>query len=90
MADYRIKECCGRYNIEIRGYEEKGILWWKHKVWGWEGTNSWGGVHWCCPISQPYSKTYKTISGAVNQIAKWKAGFHYFDSDGNPIKILIE
>jgi len=77
-AEYRIREYCGEYRIEIRAYEEKGMLWWKRKEWSWCRTNPWGGVRFGYPVSQPYSKTFKSLEKARAQIAKWKAGVHYY------------
>ena len=59
-VEYRIREYCGTFEIQIRGYEEKGMLWWKRKEWSWYRTNAWGGVIQTFPILQPFSKRFKT------------------------------
>jgi hypothetical protein len=77
-AKYRIKENNGEFSVEIYGYKEKGILWWKRKEWHWFRTNSWGGVWNSWPIPQPYKK-FKSLEEARQQIKTWKSDsiFHY-------------
>ncbi len=38
---YRIVERNGKFSIQARGYEIKGMLWWKKKVWDWHIVNIW-------------------------------------------------
>jgi len=70
---YRIKESCGRYTIQIYGYDETGILWWKKKKWNWFKTNPWGGVRQIYPILQPASKKFKSLEKAKKQIKCWES-----------------
>jgi len=70
---YRIKEYCGEFSIQIYAYEEKGILWWKRKEWSWSRTNAWGGVWQPWPICQPFSKTFKSLEKAQQQIKDWQS-----------------
>ena len=76
---YRVVEYFGSFTIETRGYEEKGILWWKRKEWNWYRTNYWGGVMQTYPIPQPLSKIFDTLEEAQQCINGWERGeiYHY-------------
>ena len=74
---YRIREYCGEFKIEIWGYEEKGMLWWKRKEWSWYMTNAWGGVIQTYPILQPFSESFKTLEAAKKRLEEWKKGATY-------------
>ena len=75
--EYRIREYCGAFEIEIRGYEEKGMFWWKRKEWSWYRTNVWGDVIQTYPRLQPSSGTLKTLEDAQNRIEEWNKGETY-------------
>jgi hypothetical protein len=68
--NYRIKEYCGEFTIQIYSYKVKGMLWWKRKEWNWSETNIWGGV-W--QPYQPFSETFKSLEEAHQQIKDWKS-----------------
>ncbi len=76
---YRVRECAGKFTIEIRGYEERGMLWWKRKEWMWYRTNMWGGVQQVYPVVQPASESFETLEAAQARIDEWKMPptFHY-------------
>ena len=76
-VEYRIREYCGTFEIQIRGYEEKGMLWWKRKEWSWYRTNAWGGVIQTFPILQPCSKRFKTLEAAQKCVEEWKKSATY-------------
>lgn len=76
-VEYRIREYCGAFDIQIRGYEEKGMLWWKRKEWSWYRTNAWGGLRQAWPIVQPISKSFKTLEAAQKRVDEWKKGATY-------------
>lgn len=77
--EYRIREYCGVFEIQIRGYEEKGMLWWKRKEWSWYRTNAWGGVIQTRPILEPPSPNFKTLEEAKKCVEEWNKGttYHY-------------
>ena len=74
---YRIREYCGAFEIQVLGYKEKGMLWWKRKEWDWYRTNAWGGIIKTFPIVQPFSKKFKTLKAAKKQINKWNKDTNY-------------
>tara|TARA_R110002020_G_scaffold222063_2_gene430412 strand:+ start:1084 stop:1335 length:252 start_codon:yes stop_codon:yes gene_type:complete len=74
---YRIREYCGAFEIQIYGYKEKGMFWWKRKEWSWYRTNAWGGVIQTYPILQPFSKSFKTLEAAQKRVEEWKKGATY-------------
>lgn len=74
---YRIREYCGAFEIQIWGYKEKGMLWWKRKEWSWYRTNAWGGVIQTWPILQPFSESFKTLEAAQKRVEEWKKGATY-------------
>lgn len=77
--EYRIKEYNGLFIIQVRGYEEKGLLWWKKKKYNWYRANIWGGVTNFYPIADPVSDWFKTLDDARAQIKLWRKGVTYHD-----------
>ena len=77
---YRIKEYNGLFIIQVRGYEEKGMLWWKKKEYNWYRANIWGGVTQFYPIAEPVCDFFKTLEAAREQIKRWKKGVTYHDA----------
>lgn len=77
---YRVVEHNGKFKIEVYAYEERGFLWWKRKEpIGWRDTNSQGGVHQWWPVTQAYSKTFKSLKKAKKQIAEWQSETVYHE-----------
>jgi len=76
---YRIKKYQGRYFIQVWAYEEKGILWWKRKVYDWYDTNSWGRVWNIEPIVEPWDE-FKTIKKARKKIKLWLTTTVYYNA----------
>ena len=74
---YRIKEYCGVFDIQIRAYEKKGMLWWKRKEWSWYRINAWGGVLQTWPVLQPQCKSFKTLEAAQKRAAEFEKGATY-------------
>jgi len=70
--EYRIKEYLEGFEIQVKGYENKGILWWKKKEWSWNRTNIWGGVWRVWPIPEPFCKTFKTLKSAKEKLKEFK------------------
>lgn len=62
---YRIKEKNGTYTVQVRGYEYKGILWWRKKVWNWYACDCFGHV-WNLqpPLFIPLAPTFNNIDSA--------------------------
>ena len=77
MKEYRVKEENGEFSIQIKIIEEKGCLWWKKKEEYWKMTNYWGGPWIRYSIEQPYSKSFKTLQEAKDQITLWQTEIKY-------------
>lgn len=68
---YRIKEFKGVFIIQILSCKNKGFLWWKRKEYDWCDTNIFGLEWKSYPIPEPYSKTFKSLKKASEQINRW-------------------
>jgi len=71
MKNYKIIKERGNYKILVWGYDTKGILWWKKKVWQWYNTNIWGGILQIWPIVQPPSDYFKKLKDAKKCVKNW-------------------
>ena len=79
--EYRIREKGGEFSIEVKCVEQTGCLWWKKKEDVWRMTNAfgsrWWGANMVISVSQPFSKTFKTLEKAKEQITKWNSEVKY-------------
>ena len=80
MNEYRITEFCGAFTIEVKGHEEKGILWWKKREWSWFRCNLYGGVIQVWPIVQTPCKSFKTLEDAEKRVKEFKKGVTYHNA----------
>lgn len=81
--EYRIVEYCGRFSIQAKGIETKGLLWWKKEREVWRRASIYGKNR--LTYYSPPIEDFRSLEEAKHRVKQWQQGEIIHDVSNNVI-----